>query len=355
MRYRPRERDPDVRQREFDAMMRLRRQFKMTPVAGKAGTFDALCPAHDDRNKSLRVYRFPDADGNERLYFRCYAGCDFNDVRSVLGLPNFSKGGRRIYRSVRKIDSEPNRNPERIYNFEQLAALFAADGPTLRDLSLSLGVSVESLLDADAGFADGYPMFSRKRNAEVPVSAWAFPMTDPAGRACGLRMRATNADGTTAKFSWTGSTPGLFAGRRWHGAGPIAVCEGPTDRAALWDWGFDAIGKPSCNDGDEMVLALIRNLRTAKQPARPVVVFAQLDEAKPRVPGHPERGVFYPGQDGAVALADAIAWAVPWVRIITPPKGFKDYRQWAGAGGTRRAVDLLIGSKRNHRPERRTA
>lgn len=340
----PREKDDDTRRKEFDAMNTLRKRYRMRDA--KAGTWDALCPAHEDRNRSLRVYRFDD-----RYYFHCYAGCHFNDVRRALGLQAFGNGlGRpRVDRKPAELPTVKPGAPD----FAALAERFAAPREVLRHLSLTLGVSVESLADAGVGYCDGFPMWSNRAGRAVPVTAWVWPMTNhTGGSVLGLRMRAArpDADGRYAKFSWTGSTPGLFAGTRWHGNGPIAVCEGPTERAAAWDMGFDVFGRPSANDGDEMVEAMLDGLARASGKRRPVLVLGQSDAAKVR----PHDGaIFYPGQEGALALADRLARRNS-VRVIFPPNGYKDYREWRKAtGATWDAVLRAAENRQFHKPPRR--
>lgn len=341
-----RDRDHDIVAKEFEAVYTLRKRYRMRD-AGK-GKYDACCPAHDDRNRSLRVYRADDG----RLRFRCYAGCSFNDIRLALGLPVF--GGRKrpeaSYRPGGRTKADEPR--EKRYDFEALAGYFACDGPDVAPLAGQLGVSVASLLDADVGLADAYPMYVRHRKEDRPVTGWTFPMSDSHAECCGLRMRSLDG---LAKYSFTDSTPGLFLGRRFdlkdH---TLLIVEGPTDRAAAYDWGFNNVwGKPSCNDGDDLIEAMLRGLREVWRPE--LVVLAQVDSAKPRVKDRPEMGVFYPGQDGAVATADHVGWMCRGVKIITPPPGIKDARQWLHAGGTRADVDRMIRSKGFHRTTRRTA
>ena len=48
---------------------------------GKDGQFTALCPGHDDRNRSLSVKQ---ADG--RLLIKCFAGCKAADILKPLNL-----------------------------------------------------------------------------------------------------------------------------------------------------------------------------------------------------------------------------------------------------------------------------
>ncbi len=48
---------------------------------GKAGQYTALCPGHDDRNRSLSVKQ---ADG--KLLVKCFAGCDTADILKPISL-----------------------------------------------------------------------------------------------------------------------------------------------------------------------------------------------------------------------------------------------------------------------------
>lgn len=48
---------------------------------GKDGQYTALCPGHDDRNRSLSVKQ---ADG--KLLVKCFAGCDTADILKPLNL-----------------------------------------------------------------------------------------------------------------------------------------------------------------------------------------------------------------------------------------------------------------------------
>jgi hypothetical protein len=298
--------------------------------------WDSPCPAHDDRHPSMRMYLL---DGH--LYFRCYAGCHYNLIRAALDLPAGRAGGARPG-GVADLPPPP---PEAVrYNFGHLASMFAGRGRVLApDLAAALGVSAAALLDLGVGLADRYPMFVRARGAERPVTAWAFPMRDAADNVTGLRMRGFDG----GKFSWTDSVPGLFLPRRWLGTGPVLIVEGPTDTAACWDWGFDAIGRPSCNSGDELIGGVIDRFRAAGH-RRDYVILSNLDEPKWR----PDGTEFRPGQDGAEALAGRIAWRCPSLRLVCPP-GPKDARQWLAEGGTRADVEAVIGSKGQWRPERK--
>lgn len=347
---RDRGRDREYEQQEHAAIMTLRKRFGLRDCG--PGEYDARCPAHDDHNKSLRVYRGA-TDG--KLRFRCYAGCHYNDIRRALGLKPQGEANRQTWRPAPAEPGKVSTRQVTNYDYEDLAERFALPPSGLEPLAGMLGVSVASLADAQAGRCLGEAMYSHKREDEVPITAWTFPMWNADAKVTGLRLRFENGD----KGSWTDSLPGVFIGRRWGLPGPIAICEGPTDRAAVWDWGFDVIGRPSCNTGGTIILTMLSRLRDLGERAagvgptrREVVIFSNLDEAKP-IPNTDPVRYFYPGQEGAVQLADELTRARFPVRIITPPDGFKDFRKWKTDGGaTRRDVENAIRAKRCHRLRR---
>lgn len=313
-----------------DILAKLRKHHKLKGCG--LYQWDACCPAHEDHNRSMRVYLCEDG----KLRFRCYAGCSYRAIRAALGLP---VGEGAIEPKVRH---SPEPRPAPRYNFAHLASMFAVDEGKAAPLAEDLGVSVQSLVMLGLGWCESYPMYVRHRDCEYPVSAWTFPMVNAAALPIGLRLRYANGD----KGSWTDSQAGLFLPVRWLGSGPLVIVEGPTDAAAVLDWGFDMIGRPSCNDGNDLILALLKVFK------RDVVILSNLDEPKHR----PDGSIFYPGQEGAAALADQILWRCPTLRVITPPSGIKDARQWLNAGGTRRDVEAVISSKGQWRPtKRRTA
>lgn len=61
---------------------------RLLPKAHKTPTgYKACCPAHDDKNPSLFI-----ADGNDGIAMRCYAGCDYQSIRSALELKGVEFG-----------------------------------------------------------------------------------------------------------------------------------------------------------------------------------------------------------------------------------------------------------------------
>ena len=157
--------------------------------------------------------------------------------------------------------------------------------------------------------------------------AWAFPMRDAACATIGIRLRAR----TGRKWAVRGSRNGLFWPHALSGTGPLLVCEGPTDVAALLDLGYDAIGRPSCAGAVEMTVDAIGGMGH-----HDVVVIADADG---------------PGVDGAERLARALTEAGHHLKVIQPRKG-KDARAWLQAGATRADVDGAIRDACYWRPHR---
>jgi len=181
-------------------------------------------------------------------------------------------------------------------------------------LAASLGVSSGSLFRLGIRWA-------------APHRAWAFPMCSTDRQIIGVRLRAEDG----RKWAVGGSRNGLFWPADLSGGGPLLVCEGPTDTAALLDLGFDAIGRPSCAGATEMVVDAVRRLHR-----RDVVVVADGDR---------------PGIEGADRLARALTEAGCRPKVICPSVG-KDARAWVQAGATRAEVEAVIASALYWRPQR---
>jgi len=174
-----------------------------------------------------------------------------------------------------------------------------------------LGVSAASLRRLGAAVSDR-------------PAVWAFPMSDAQGETIGVRLRAEDG----RKWAVAGSRNGLFWPDDLRAEGPLLVCEGPTDTAALLDLGYDAIGRPSCTGAVEMVIEAVRRLRR-----RDVAIMADADG---------------PGITGADRLARALTAAGRRPKVIRPLKG-KDARAWVRAGATRAVVDTVIANARHWR------
>jgi len=177
---------------------------------------------------------------------------------------------------------------------------------SLHALAEELGVSVESLRAFGVGRAKHYP-------------AWSFPMTNPAtGTVTGIRLRPPFG----RKFSVTGGKEALFLPAE-PSDDLLLILEGETDAIAAHTIGFtNAFGRPSCTGGTAHLVALLR-----RRKPRQVVIVRDNDE---------------PGTRGASVLAAALAPHARDLRVIAPPVGVKDVREWVRAGAARADVERLI-------------
>jgi len=179
-------------------------------------------------------------------------------------------------------------------------------------LATSLGVSPGSLCRLGIAWA-------------APHRAWAFPMCNGKRRPIGIRLRAESG----RKWAIRGSHNGLFWPDHLGNGGPLLLCEGPTDVAALLDLGYATIGRPSCAGAVDLVIEVVQGLRH-----RDVVIVADADEQ---------------GLDGADRLARALTEAGRRPKVIRPLQG-KDARAWVQAGATRVDVDAVITKALYWRP-----
>ena len=183
----------------------------------------------------------------------------------------------------------------------------AIDPLHLASFAHYLGLTVESLHCLRIGWADRW-------------RAWSFPMINVCGHVLGIRLR--RPDGR--KFAVKGGREGLFLPSTVRGkAHPLLICEGPTDAAALLDMGFrTVVGRPSCTGGIKLLIEVVKWLHRPE-----VVIVADNDQ---------------PGQRGAAQLASVLMTAYATVRVILPPAGIKDVREWLRQGGTRQDLDKAI-------------
>ncbi|MCL5281897.1 MAG: toprim domain-containing protein [Planctomycetes bacterium] len=202
-------------------------------------------------------------------------------------------------------------------DFTDLACQCEQRLENIEGLARSLGVSVRSLERLQAGYNG---------------AGYTFPMRDGRERIIGIRVR-------TSKGKWCvpGSRNGLFwpEGVYSGSDGRLIVCEGPTDCAALLTLEFDALGRPSCQGGVDHITTFLQGRR------REVIILADKDPPKRR----PDGSVWYPGQEGAARLAQAIRPLVQTLKIVKPPF-HKDIRAWLQAGATHDVVEAVIRNTR---------
>ena len=200
-------------------------------------------------------------------------------------------------------------------DFSRLATTLhdQAAGDATATLSQMLGVSMTSLRRLGVGYVHGKQLatFNLPHRSEC----WTFPMTTADGRVVGLRLRTANG----RKFALTGSRNALFMPTDIPlRTERLLIAEGESDTAALLDLNFSVVGRPGARGCESMLALLVRRLCPLE-----VVVMSDNDAV---------------GGSGADSLATCLRLACPRVRVISPPEGIKDAREWITKGATQADV-----------------
>ncbi len=215
-------------------------------------------------------------------------------------------------------------------NFASLAekcrcALIDANG--LPSLSVQLGLSVEYLEEAGAGWLADYEDSTYYRG-------YTFPMHDATRLIIGLQIRTQKG-----KRSVPGSAGGLFwpQGVSLQGPGPLLLPEGASSCGACRDLRFDAIGRFNCDGRIDLIEELV-----AQVPQKRIVVIVADHDPEHKTP---DGKSYWPGRDGARKVATAIKHIHKLLKIVE--FGFsKDPRTFLQADGTHDMLDCLIRARK---------
>jgi len=161
----------------------------------------------------------------------------------------------------------------------------------------SMNLKFESLVDLHTGW-DG--------------DAWTTPMRNATGRMIGLQRRFV--DGT--KLCWLGSRSGLFIPDSLNGENPVFIAEGASDTAALVGIGLPTVGLFNAGGNAEQIIRLLAG--------RGAVLVADNDARSPKG----RTG----GRERTAAFARRLRAAGIRLRIVHPPAGVKDAREWVRQG-----------------------
>ncbi len=206
-------------------------------------------------------------------------------------------------------DEPPSQNP---LLFREIAnsCRLPIDSPMLLHFASQLCVTVQSLHRLGVGYSHSH-------------KATTWPMLHANGNVTGVRLRS-DLDGS--KFAVKGSKDGLFladdilASTRMP---RLLVCEGPTDTTAMLDLGFHAVGTPSVGKAESILRDFFRRVSPLE-----IVFIAHNDQSQV-------------GLQGAEKLARSAIRYAP-CRVVTPPEGIKDARDWLKSGADRDAVEARI-------------
>ncbi len=178
-------------------------------------------------------------------------------------------------------------------------------------LAKKLGVVPESLRQLQVGWC-------------ALRCAYTWPMQDGSGNIIGIRLRDPN---TGAKRSVQGSAAGLFYDpdryANIESGARVWIAEGASDTAALLSVGLDVVGIPSAKSGGDQLLELGRRILPSE-----IVIMADGDG---------------PGMASAKSLRSDLM-IVAGVRIIVPPSGIKDAREWINRGASRGDLEQEAGA-----------
>lgn len=287
------------------------------------GGWMVQCPAHPDNTPSLSVR----AGDDGCLLVRCF-GCEapYAEIMAAAGLEprdgfpdgpgrgrsaaSDAPGGADVRSDLSVLGHDlDDETAERLSRERDRCVRALARQPERRDeLARRLNVSPATLVALGVGWRE-----DREKDGDTWAGtgrwAWVFPEVDGRGRVIGLLRRYE--DDRLKKKLVVGGRRGLTVPTPWRKLpGPIVLCEGASDTAALLDLGFCAIGRPQAKA--RTVLTDLAEL--LEGDARDVVVAADNDAV---------------GRSGAEDLAWALGSELfREVRVLPPlPPGVKDLRQ----------------------------
>ncbi len=176
-------------------------------------SYQARCPAHDDRNSSLSVKQ-----GERGIVVKCFAGCDATAVCGAVGV------------EIRELFSAAAQRPRHTF------------GCRLADYAQAKRLDVAML--REHGLADR----TRKSQAGNDYPAIEIPYRVADGSVSAIRWRLNltkGEEGKDLRFAWEkGARPCLYGLWRLPASGPVVLVEGESDCHTLWQAGIAALGLP---------------------------------------------------------------------------------------------------------------
>lgn len=305
------------------------------------GGYLAVCPAHNDSNPSLRIWRGDD----NKVRLTCRAGCNTDAVRKAAGLEwkdlfNASGEGATVPKDRPQVVGVRHTAALAAYVERRAAELFmqetqgAEDGA--RYLKQRFGLGADAALELNIGVdADQVDKFEYRSRSYLNFPRVTVPLYDFEGVARGLQGRdftnqcparwvsLRNPDG----HRW--SPYGVFRGH--GGFAATLVTEGPGDALSAVAVGYDvvAIRGASLAASPELIAELAYGLH-----GKQVIACGDNDTA---------------GQGFATRLAEGLAEHGVTVYALTIPPGVSDLTEWREADPAKFAP-ALHAAVRNARP-----
>jgi hypothetical protein len=276
------------------------------------GPWRAICPAHLDSKPSLSI-----SERHVGIYIiNCYTrfapeqvldrlDLEFRDLYpSLFALQHSGRQPRdwQSHRSGRTSEKIVDVTPAECAQWRRLLKHRQLSPDTLNQIAVQLGLPRDSIRALRVGY-----------DAEQCV--WVFPERDHRNRIVGLLRR----DDYGIKVSMTGSARGLTIPQypKRLPSGPLYVCEGATDTAALHSVGRLALGRSTAGVSAREMSWLVRFLH--RHPKwhvnRDIVAVGDRDSY-----GLGARRACQLAHDLRTALDRPVSWALP-------AKKFKDVRE----------------------------
>jgi hypothetical protein len=221
--------------------------------------FDAHCPAHQDRNRSLSV-----DPGEKGIVLKCFAGCSFDDIFTALGLrPEafFADDGKHRASYPRHLDATLQPSPAKADASGQTAVAQPKQprATAQHRQEASEGCTLAAYAEAKRlpiGFLkmQGLSEFTYQSTAAVRI-----PYRDTAGIDRSVRFRIElhkRSDGSDNRFRWKSGSKTMVYGLWRLGServqqSAITLVEGESDCHTLWFHGISALGIPGADTWNE--------------------------------------------------------------------------------------------------------
>ena len=224
---------------------------RLDSVRESGGSWQALCPAHDDREPSLSV-----SEGDEgKVLLKCFAGCETEEIVDALDL------------KMRDLFEHDGHEKMFVGTFQRTHASLphtasiadsggaGSEAVNPRGINTNISCDLESYAVAKSlpvKFLKRLGLQDRKHRGE---SAVRIPYRDEHGEEQAIRYRTAlqkAEDGPDNRFRWRSGSKAMLYGlerlQKIRKAGYVVLVEGESDTQTLWYHRLPAVGIPGANN-----------------------------------------------------------------------------------------------------------
>lgn len=272
--------------------------------------FKGLCPFHKETTPSFHVRR-------AQQYFKCFGcgvGGDIFAFTMLMARCGFAEAIERLARWANleraKIEARsaisqtvypgivPQEGVQTISNFDYVVSEYEKALDKNPDVLKPLNISREVAKRLSIGW-DG--------------ASLNFPMRNAEGKIVGIRRRFPDG----RKSSVRGGREGVFLPHGNDPKGVLFIMEGATDTACAVSLGLDAVGRPSCQGGGQILAELV--------VGKHVCIIPDSDNA---------------GMMGAESLGILLVPYCASMTVMYPKFQAKDFRDWVERAGLTKGIVL---------------